>query len=162
TLSGAFSSNSASGQVSAPVENQSNDASQPDDAQDDQGLARVARLSYIDGEVSFMRAGDKEWIPAAQNLPLLSGDQVYTAQGTRADIQLACCNFVRLGEKTALTVADLSDSAAQLEITEGVAIIETSHLSGSFDRFEIDTPVAAVLIERDGVYRVDVKGSGES
>jgi hypothetical protein len=162
TLSGAFSSNSALGQVSGPIDNQSNDVSQPEDLQEDQGLARVARLSYIDGEVSFMRAGDREWIPAAQNLPLLSGDQVYTAPGARAEIQLARSNFVRLGEKTALTVADLSDSAAQLEITEGVAIIETSHLSGSFDRFEIDTPVAAVLIQQDGVYRIDVKGSGES
>src|SRR5215470_16337207 len=141
TLSGAFSSNSASGQVSGPVDNQSNDASQPDDAQDDQGLARVARLSYIDGEVSFMRAGDKEWIPAAQNLPLLAGDQLYTGAGGRAELQLARGSFVRLAENTAVTISDLSDKAVQLQVTAGVAIIETSGLSGAFDRFEVDTPV---------------------
>ena len=161
-ISGASAAHLALAQATDSSDNQSGGDNQSRDDQDDQGVARVARLSYIDGEVSFMRADDKEWIPAAQNLPLLPGDQVYTGAAARAELQLARGTFVRLAEKTAVTISELSDTAVQLQVTNGIAIIETSRSSGAFDRFEIDTPVAAMLLQDDGLYRVDVRSNGES
>jgi hypothetical protein len=74
---------------------------------------RVARLSFMDGDVSFLRAGVTEWAPAVENLPLLAGDQIYAARGARAEIQLGRGNYIRLSENTELTIASLSDNSAQ-------------------------------------------------
>src|SRR5262245_50136691 len=68
------------------------------DEQDDSGIGRVARLSFFDGDVSFQRAGVNEWSPVADNLPLLTGDQVYTGAHARAEIQLGRGSYIRLSE----------------------------------------------------------------
>lgn len=125
-------------------------------------VARVARLSFVDGDVSFLRAGVTEWAPAVENLPLLAGDQIYTGPGARAEVQLARGNYIRLSESTELTITDLSDSAAQFEITEGTAIIRIERLATVFRRFEVDTPNTAVLVQQDGLYRVEVRGEKNS
>lgn len=123
---------------------------------------RVARLSFMDGDVSFLRAGVTEWAPAVENLPLLAGDQIYAARGARAEIQLGRGNYIRLSENTELTIAGLSENSAQFEITEGVAIIRVERLASAFGRFEIDTPNSAVVLQKDGFYRIDVRGEKES
>lgn len=135
---------------------------QSDDVDDTAPVARVARLSFVDGDVSFLRAGVTEWAPAVENLPLLAGDQVYTGQGARAEVQLARGNYIRLSESTELTITALSDSEAQFEITEGTAIIRIERLVTAFHRFEVDTPNIAVVVQQDGLYRVEVRGENDS
>src|SRR5262245_23381471 len=51
---------------------------------DDAPVQRVARITFIQGDVSFLRAGVKEWSDAVENLPLLTGDQIYVGNGGRA------------------------------------------------------------------------------
>jgi uncharacterized protein DUF6600/FecR-like protein len=135
---------------------------QSDDVDDAAPVARVARLSFVDGDVSFLRAGVTEWAPAVENLPLLAGDQIFTGPGARAEVQLARGNYIRLSESTELTITDLSDTAAQFEITEGTAIIRIERLATVFHRFEVDTPNTAVLVQQDGLYRVEVRGENNS
>jgi hypothetical protein len=151
-----LASSLASAQTTIITEEQSADV---DDAAP---VPRVARLSFVDGDVSFLRAGVTDWAPAVENLPLLAGDQLYTGRGARVELQLARGNYIRLSESTELTIADLSDSYAQFEITEGTAIIRIERLDTVFHRFEVDTPSSAVLIQQDGLYRVQVRGEKES
>ena len=132
------------------------------DVDDAAPVTRVARLSFVDGDVSFLRAGVREWAPGVENLPLLAGDQIYTGPGARAEIQLARGNYIRLSESTELTITDLSETAAQFEITEGTAIIRLERLPAVFQRFEVDTPNTAVLVQQDGLYRVEVRGEKNS
>src|SRR5262245_50168421 len=132
-----------------------------EDAQDDQGTPRVTGLQSVQGEVSFQRAGDKEWVEAVTNLPLLTGDQIYTGNRSSAVIQMAHGSFIRLSERTAIAITDLSEQGAQLEITSGSAVVQLYRLEDVFGRFEIDTPVAAAVLQQDGVYRVQVHDSGE-
>jgi hypothetical protein len=143
---------------------QSASVGQPEqeNSQDDQGAPRVARLDSLQGEVSFERAGDKEWVEAVRNLPLLSGDQIYTGDGSTAVIQLAHGTFIRLFERTALAITDLPEQGAQFEITSGAAVAQVYRLDDAFGRFEIDTPVAAAMLQRDGAYRVQVLDNGET
>ncbi|HKV41396.1 MAG TPA: DUF6600 domain-containing protein [Blastocatellia bacterium] len=131
-------------------------------SQDQDSAIRVIRLIGLRGDVSFLRAGDKDWVTAARNLPLLAGDQIYTDAGGRADLQLDRDSFIRISEKTALTIADLSSNSAQFEVTGGTAIIQVNRLQEAFGRFEIDTPVAAVVLNEDGIYRIDVAPNGQS
>src|SRR5262245_13497349 len=104
--------------------------------EDDDPVQRVARLSFFTGDVSFLRAGVGEWVAAADNLPLFTGDQLYTGRGARAEIQLGRGNYIRLSENTALTITVLSHTAAQLEITEGIAMIRLERFGKAFDQFE--------------------------
>ena len=41
--------------------------------------ARVARISYISGDVQIRRADSREWEKAVQNLPIVEGDEIATA-----------------------------------------------------------------------------------
>src|SRR5215831_19335304 len=132
-----------------------------DDGQDDQGTPRVARLQSVEREVSFQRAGDKEWVQAVANMPLLTGDQIYTGERSGALIQLAHGTFIRLSEKTSLAITELSEQAAQFEVTSGSATVQLYRLEDVFGRFEIDTPVAAAMLLQDGAYRVEVQDNGE-
>jgi hypothetical protein len=129
---------------------------------DDDPVERVARITHVQGDVSFLRAGVEEWADAVENIPLLTGDQIYAARGGRVEIQLSRGNYVRLGEQTALTITDLTHTIAQLEITEGTALVRLERFGSAFNRFEVDTPNAALLLKRDGFYRVNVRGDDYS
>lgn len=161
-LSNLFASGAAFAQTNPLPDDQSAEIDADIDIDDAAPVSRVARLSFVDGDVSFLRAGVTEWAPGVENLPLLEGDQIYTGAGARAEIQLARGNYIRLSESTELTITDLSDTAAQLEITEGTAIIRLERLATVFQRFEVDTPNTAVLVLQDGLYRVEVRGEKNS
>ena len=144
---------------SQTVDSATNQDNEPDDAAP---VARVARLSFVQGDVSFLRAGVTEWAPVVENLPLLAGDQLYVGRGGRAEVQLARGNYLRLSENTELTIAEFSDSLAQFEITEGTVIVRAERLSSAFPRFEVDTPNTAVVLKQDGLYRIDIRGENSS
>lgn len=160
-LSNLFVSGTAYAQTNTFPQEQSPDIDDTD-IDDAAPVSRVARLSFVDGDVSFLRAGVTEWAPAVENLPLLEGDQIYTGPGARAEIQLARGNYIRLSESTELTITNLADTSAQLEVTEGTAIIRLERLATVFQRFEVDTPNTAVLVLQDGLYRVEVRGEKNS
>jgi hypothetical protein len=130
------------------------------DTQDDAVSPRVARLFSIQGDVSFQRSGDSDWHDATVNLPLLAGDQVYTGSGSRAVIQLDRNIFIAVAEKTDLSISQLDDSTGQFELPAGSAVIEAYGLKSAFDLLELDTPVSSVVLNADGVYRVDVDDDG--
>ena len=96
---------SAFSQSVQPEDNQTDEV-QADDIDDAAPVARVARLTFVQGDVSFLRAGVTEWASVVENLPLLAGDQLYVGPGGRAEVQLARNNYLRLSEKTELTIAE--------------------------------------------------------
>jgi hypothetical protein len=50
-------------------------------AQDqDDPPARVARLGYMQGSVSFQPAGESDWVQAVSNRPMTAGDQLWADQ----------------------------------------------------------------------------------
>src|SRR4029434_2388283 len=57
----------------------------------DDPIFRVARISLIEGEVSYQRANDsnKDWFDATLNQPLDESDQLYSGSDGRAEIQLS-------------------------------------------------------------------------
>src|ERR1035438_3981942 len=54
---------------------------------DEPGRA-VARLGILNGDASVKRGDSADWVAAAVNAPLMSGDQISVAAGGRAEIQL--------------------------------------------------------------------------
>src|SRR6516225_696253 len=63
---------------------------------------RAARLSVIEGQVSFQPSGENDWSQATLNYTMTSGDRIYTYDGSRAELETGPW-AVRLAEDTDLT-----------------------------------------------------------
>jgi len=122
--------------------------------------SRVARLGYLNGPVSLSPAGESEWVEAAINRPLTSGDRLWADRGARAEIQLGGA-MLRIGADTALSVLNLDDDIVQLQLTQGALNLRVRRLPAN-QVFEIDTPNLAFTLRRPGQYRIDVDADGNA
>jgi hypothetical protein len=114
-----------------------------------------ARVSYINGEVSFWRPGAQEWAEAKVNTPLAPGDLLYTGQGGTVEIQFGPRAFVRAGNGTQIGLDNQEPDYLQFRVTAGHAGLDLRELPVGHT-VEIDTPNAAFTVERPGYYHVDL------
>ena len=70
--------------------------------------ARVARLGYVNGPVSFSPAGDDDWVQAGLNRPLVTGDRLWADAGARTELQMGSA-AIRLRRCTSVTLLNLDD-----------------------------------------------------
>ncbi len=124
----------------------------------DEDYTRMARLSYIEGQVSFQHASDADWTAASINLPLEPWDRIYTGPDGRAEIEFDDGSVYRLAENTDIEILALREDLIQLRVLTGLS---TLTVSSGLD-FEIDTPAAAFNARRKGVYRFHVGEKGET
>jgi hypothetical protein len=117
--------------------------------------ARVARLNYISGQVSFRPGSVEDWAAATPNYPLTTGDHLWTDVNARTELHIGS-TAVRMDAQTALGIVNLDDRVAQLSLTGGSLNVHLRTLRPD-DAFEVDTPNASVLL-RPGDYRINVDG----
>ncbi|HEV1287439.1 MAG TPA: DUF6600 domain-containing protein [Bryobacteraceae bacterium] len=122
--------------------------------------SRAARLSYINGTVSFQPGGVDDWVPAEPNRPLTTGDRLWTEEGSRAELNFGSAAF-RLNSRTNFTFLNLDDKAAQIQLSLGTLSIRLRRLADD-ETIEIDTPQAAFPLLRPGDYRIDVNEAGDA
>jgi hypothetical protein len=121
---------------------------------------RVARLSYVSGDVSMQPAGLDEWSEARINRPLITGDRIYSDRASRVELEIGAAT-VRLDERTSFSLLNLDDDAAQIELTAGTINLTVRHVFEG-QTYEVDTPTLALVIYNSGVYRIDVAPDGDS
>ncbi len=119
---------------------------------------RVARLSFLSGPVSFSPAGEDEWVLAAPNRPLITGDRLWADAGGRAELQAGSV-ALRLGASTSVNVLNLDDRTTQMELAQGSLYVRVWRLDRD-EAVEIDTPNLAFTITSAGRYRIDVDPEG--
>jgi hypothetical protein len=135
-------------------------AAQPGPSQPLDPPGRVARLSYLEGAVSFKAAGAEDWVAAEQNRPLTAGDELWTDEAARAELSTGSA-AIRLDARTGIGVLNLDDHTLQIKLTEGSMQVRLRRLDED-DALEIDTPKGAVSLLRAGEYRVEVDpGNGD-
>ncbi|BCB25581.1 proline-rich exported protein [Sulfurimicrobium lacus] len=122
--------------------------------------ARVARLGYIGGAVSFSPAGSDEWVQAAPNRPIVSGDRLWADEGARDELQIGNA-ALRMGGDTSITLLNLDERLTQVQLTQGTLNVRVWQL-GPDDMFEIDTPNLALVLRQPGDYRIDVDPDGDA
>ena len=128
--------------------------------QDDQDPPSIAaRMNYTQGSVTFQPGGEGDWVNAVPNRPLTSGDNLWTDQGSRAELHIGS-TAVRLAAETSLTLLDLNERTTQLRLSEGTVILRLRHLDDG-DLVEVDTPNLAFNLQRTGEYRIDVDSNGD-
>jgi hypothetical protein len=121
---------------------------------------RVARLGYLQGSVSFQPAGEGDWVGAVPNRPMTTGDQLWTDQDSRAEVQLGSA-VIRLSSNTGFSFLNLNDNTVQVQLTSGAINVTVRRLRED-DDFEIDTPNQAFTIFQPGHYRVEVGANGDN
>jgi hypothetical protein len=126
---------------------------------DDTGRA-VARLSLMNGDVSVRRGDSGDWVAAAINAALMVEDRVYTAPGSRAEVQFDFYNRIRQSEDAEIRLSDLEEGRYQIQLARGTATFAA--LKGSNAQVEISTPGAAVRPLSWGSYRITVQPDGEA
>jgi hypothetical protein len=121
--------------------------------------SRVARISYLDGNVSFQPAGTEDWAAAARNRPVTVGDKLWTDQDSRAELQAGQA-ALHLGSMTALSFLNLDENILQARIAEGAINFRVRELREG-DLYEVDTPNAAFTVKEAGAFRIDVNENGD-
>ncbi len=110
-----------------------------------------ARISKIDGTAAYEPSGEVDWEELTINLPLLSGDRIFSHVDSRVEVDFGQANFLRLGAETDLAFSKLDEKETALELHSGSLIVRINrdHL------FQISTPDGVVSIKKDGLYRID-------
>lgn len=140
------------GQGAPPADNDNGPADEPGRA--------VARLAIVNGDASVRRGDSNEWVAAAANAPLMTGDQISVAAGGRAEVQIDSAHYLRIGGDTELRLADLENGHYQIQVAHG--FVTWRVLRDTQAQAEIDTPLVGVHPEAQSAVRVEVNGDGTS
>jgi TonB family protein len=119
---------------------------------------RVARLNYVEGEVSFQPGGETDWGWATLNRPLTTGDSLWTGDRSRAEMHIGS-TAIRVGEQTSVSFLNLDDRTVQIQLNSGTIDVRLRNLYGD-DVFEVDTPNLAFTVLRRGDYRITADPEG--
>jgi hypothetical protein len=121
---------------------------------------RAARLSVVNGTVSFQPASVDDWVPADANRPLTTSDRLWTEANARAEVQLGSTDL-RLGSRTNFSFINLNDRVAQVQLSLGSLSVRIRRMDDQ-EVIEVDTPQVALSLLRPGEYRIDVNEQGDT
>lgn len=120
--------------------------------------SRVARLSYVAGDLGLLPADAQDWIDASVNRPLTTGDRLSSGHDGRAELEFGGA-ALRMNHRTDVDLLDLNEKMAQVELSQGTLSLSVRHLDPG-QTYEIDTPTVALVIDRPGTFRVDIDDEG--
>ena len=132
------------------------DAAQPSDNADPP--ARVGRLSYISGTVSFHTLDQDQWEPAVVNYPVTDGLSFWTEPGARASLQLGH-GVVRLDGSTEVDIQQFDDQVILVNVPQGSVNFRLRRLDPG-ETYQINTPSGTVALTSPGRFHVDAGGNG--
>ena len=120
--------------------------------------ARVGRLAFAEGTVSFHDSQETNWTAAAVNDALTTGDSLWTEPNARSEVSVAGTR-VRMDQSTQIDFLQLDDSTTRLQLDQGRLDIKTFTMDTS-QPYEIVTPRGTVKLEAQGDYYIE-SGSTE-
>ena len=122
--------------------------------------ARVGRIAYLAGPVSFSPAGATDWAQAPLNRPLVAGDRLWTDAGGRDEAQFGAA-VARMDAGTLLTVLAADERTTQLQVSQGRIDLHVRRLAPG-ETVEVDTPNLAFVAREPGDYRLAVAPDGST
>jgi FecR protein len=144
----------------APYNNGQGDQGGTQDQSSDAQQPGVARVSFVQGDVSSQVGGNGDWVALTVNAPISPGDRVATAANSRTEIQLDAANILRLSNNTTANVVSLNRTGIQVQIGQGLASYTVVRDSDANP--EIDTPNAAIHPNGAGDLRIAVDSDSET
>jgi hypothetical protein len=120
--------------------------------------ARVGRIAWLSGPVSFAPAGAADWAQAPLNRPLVAGDRLWTDAGARDEAEFGSA-IARMDAGTLLTVLGADERTTQLQVSQGRIDLHVRRLADG-ETVEVDTPNLAFVARQPGDYRLVVAPDG--
>ena len=115
---------------------------------------RVARISFVQGDVQIRRGDSQDWEVAILNLPIVEGDEIATDGNGRLEIQLNSYTHLRIAENSQVKFVGLKDGGIALSVPLGTVVVRASEFDGARAYFEIDAPKTTISIQRAGIYKI--------
>ena len=113
----------------------------------------LARLAYIQGDVSVQPNNVDNWGQAENNMPLGPGDRIYTDRG-QGQLQIGQIRTY-FGANSDLTLVNLTYQGVELGLAGGSAYMFSDGF-GPGQSFSVQTPNGAVTASGRAGFRVDV------
>jgi hypothetical protein len=115
--------------------------------------ARVGRIAYTEGDVSFQPPDAEEWTSATRNFPVAPGEAFWTGDAGRAELQIGSVD-ARLDSQTELDIVDVDYGDMRLGLPQGSLDIRLWSMPRR--PVIIATPAGDVRLDASGLYRIDV------
>lgn len=115
--------------------------------------ARVGRLAFTSGSVSFHDSAETAWAPAVVNTPITTGDAIWTEPHARSEISLAGTR-IRMEDTSELDMLALDDTRTRLRLSQGRIDIKTLSFDPS-QPYQILTPRGTISLLQAGDYYVE-------
>jgi hypothetical protein len=122
---------------------------------------RVARISYLRGEVHIRRADTEDWESATLNLPIVEGDEITTAADARFEIQFNSQKFLRVAESSHIKIANLIDEGVAVSVLRGSVAARIFRIDNEDSYFEIDGPLTTIALQKAGHYLIEADPADE-
>lgn len=117
---------------------------------------RVGRVVEVQGSVRLLDRTENEWIEAAVNRPLTTGDRLASAPGARAEWRIGSTTL-RLDGDTELELQRLDDQAIVLLLHSGSLALKVASQE-VLGQIEVLTPEGRLRPLQTGHYRIDRRG----
>jgi len=108
-------------------------------------------VTYADGQVKRKTVDVENWQNAPVNTEVLSGDKVRTYIDSRAEVDLAELDIIRLAPRTVIDIVRLYEETKEKKLKTSISIEEGElwanvHQVEASTEFDISAPVAAAAI----------------
>lgn len=117
--------------------------------------ARVGRIAYVEGDVSFLNTANDDSIAAQLNWPVTSQNLIATGRGARAEVQVGSAS-VRLDSGSELEVTQLDDDHFNLRLIYGSVYVRIKNPELAKD-FALYTSQGRVLLSEPSSVRIDTE-----
>lgn len=118
--------------------------------------AKAGGVNIASGDVTFTRPGATAWQHLTPGTELVARDIVKSGAYGRAEILLNPGSYLRIAENSELEFIDTSLDSLRFRINNGSAIVEVSGSDDATISIEMETPQSRIMIERRGLYRINV------
>src|SRR5205823_6294662 len=98
--------------------------------------ARVARISFIRGDVQIRRDGSQDWEKATLNLPIVEGDEITTGDNARVELQFGPYSHLRLAENAYLKLETLKYEGVAVSLSQGTLNLRLTEFDKDNSFFE--------------------------
>ena len=121
--------------------------------------ARVGRVAFVSGNLSFHAPGETQWSPAGFNYPVAAGGSFRTEPDARTALEIGP-TVIALDSGSELDIAALDQRMTQFGLPQGRMYLELPGLDQG-QSFEIDLPQGGVWLLRPGSYEITAGGPSE-
>ena len=126
--------------------------------------ARVGRLSYLQGEVSFFMDRDDGWQRAAINFPVTSENSLWTENGGRAEVRIGS-SALRIDDRSILDFVRVDDNLTQTFLQRGTVNLrirteDNPDRRNDGETFRVETSAGQFVFSVSGRYRVEALPDG--